>query len=259
MESDSQNPLHAARRRKLTTHSGVCLVEMTQSDAPAHVVAEGRVENGDAPRNVNAVPPEAGARKGPDRLNRRLLRGGLHRMVQPARIWKYRALSSCSWVGGPARVLQPVLFIGPGTVLLGEDVQFGWRASPHFYSGYSHIEVSEERALIEIGDRTEFNNNLTIKSQGAGIHIGCDGLFGASVEIFDSDFHELDPARRRADTQRMAPVAIGDNVFVGMGARILKGVTIGSDSVIGAGSVVTRSIPAGVVAAGNPAAVIRTL
>jgi maltose O-acetyltransferase len=155
--------------------------------------------------------------------------------------------------------LQPVLFIGTGSVVLGEDVQFGWRASPHFYSGYCHVEVSENESLIEVGDRTEFNNNLTIKSQGAGIRIGRDGLIGANVEIFDSDFHELDPTRRRDPTQKTAPVVIGDNVFVGMGVRILKGVTIGSDSVIGAGSVVTRSIPAGVVAAGNPARVVRTL
>src|SRR4029078_4288947 len=112
---------------------------------------------------------------------------------------------------------------------------------------------------IEIGTRTEFNNNLTIKSQGAGIQIGRDGVFGANVEIFDSDFHALDPLRRKAPTQRTAPVVIEDNVFVGMGVRILKGVTIGWDYVIGAGSVVSRSIPAGVVAAGNPARVVRTL
>ncbi len=57
----------------------------------------------------------------------------------------------------------------------------------------------------------------------------------------------------------MAPVEIGDNVFVGMGARILKGARIGDDAVIGAGSVVTGEIPAGVVAAGNPARVVREL
>ena len=57
----------------------------------------------------------------------------------------------------------------------------------------------------------------------------------------------------------MAPVHLGENVFVGDGTRILKGVTIGADSVVGAGSVVTRSIPAGVIAAGNPARVVREL
>ena len=98
-----------------------------------------------------------------------------------------------------------------------------------------------------------------LKSEGAGIRIGADGLFGAHVEIFDSDFHDLDPARRQAGTQRMAPVEIGDNVFVGMGARILKGVTIGSDTVIGAGSVVASSLPGGVIAVGSPARVIAEL
>ncbi len=57
----------------------------------------------------------------------------------------------------------------------------------------------------------------------------------------------------------MAPVHLDENVFIGDGARILKGVTIGSDSVVGAGSVVTRSVPAGVIAAGNPARVVREL
>src|SRR5262249_51838630 len=135
----------------------------------------------------------------------------------------------------------------------------GWRQSPLFYTGYSHVEASGDTSLIEVGDRTEFNNNLMIKSEGAGIQIGSDGLFGAHIEIFDSDFHDLDPTRRKGGAQKMAPVEISDNVFVGMGVRILKGVTIGSDSVNGAGSVVTGSIPSGVVAAGNPARVVREL
>ncbi len=187
------------------------------------------------------------------------LRNAFGELSQQPRIWKYRILSSCRWDGGRPVILQPVLFLGPGTVSLGEGVQFGWKQSPLFYTGYCHVEVSSESARVEIGDRTEFNNNLMIKSEGAGIRVGRDGLFGAHVEIFDSDFHDLDPGRRRAGTQRTAPVEIGDNVFVGMGVRILKGTTIGSDSVVGAGSVVTGSIPPGVIAAGNPARVIREL
>ena len=58
-----------------------------------------------------------------------------------------------------------------------------------------------------------------IKSEGAGILIGRDGLFGAHVEIFDSDFHDLDPSPAPWRNPRMAPVEIGDNVFVGMGVK----------------------------------------
>lgn len=192
-------------------------------------------------------------------LGRRVLRPTVETLAQWPRVQKYRLLSTCRPVGGAPRILQPVLFVGPGEIVLGEAVQFGWRASPQFYSGYSHVEVSRPRSRFEVGDRTEFNNNLTIKSEGAGIRVGRDGLFGAHVEIFDSDFHDLDPARRRTGTPKLAPVEIGDNVFVGMGARILKGATIGADSVIGAGAVVTGPIPAGTIAAGNPARPIREL
>lgn len=193
------------------------------------------------------------------RVRRRLLRPAFAELCQRPRVWKYRALSTCHPVGGRPVLLQPVLFLGHGQVSLGEGVQFGWPASPLFYAGYCHVEASTNEASIEVGDRTEFNNNLMIKSEGAGIRIGRDGLFGAHVEIFDSNFHDLHPERRKGGTPSLAPVEIGDNVFVGMGVRILKGTTIGSDSVIGAGSVVTGSIPAGVVAAGNPARAIREL
>ncbi len=191
----------------------------------------------------------------PPALRRPTLAG----LVQRPRILKYRALSSARPQGSPPNVLQPVLFLGPGRIVLGRQVQFGWPASPLFYAGYCHVEASAPGSSIEIGDRTEFNNNLFVKSEGAGIRIGRDGLFGAHVEIFDSNFHDLDPTRRRGGKPRMAPVEIGDDVFVGMGVKILKGSTIGSGTVIGAGAVVTGAIPAGVVAAGNPAVVVREL
>jgi maltose O-acetyltransferase len=193
------------------------------------------------------------------RVGRAFVRPAIEAAAQQPRIWKYRLLSTCRRIEGEPVILQPVLFVGPGRVVLGDGVQFGWKSSPLFYAGYCHVETTVPEARIEIGDRTEFNNNLMIKSEGAGIRIGKDGLFGANIEIFDSNFHDVHPERRKAGTQSMAPVEIGDNVFVGMSVKILKGVTIGSDSVIGAGSVVSSSIPAGVIAAGNPARVIREL
>jgi acetyltransferase-like isoleucine patch superfamily enzyme len=179
--------------------------------------------------------------------------------LRRARIWKYRALSTCRRVSGSPIVLQPVLFIGEGAIVLGQDVEFGWPTSALFYSGYCHIEASTPESTIELGDGAQINNNAFIKSEGPGIRIGARALLGCYVEIFDSDFHDLRPNRRRDGRPQMAPVELGEDVFIGDGAKILKGVTIGAHSVIGAGSVVTSSIPAGVIAAGNPARVIRSL
>jgi maltose O-acetyltransferase len=113
--------------------------------------------------------------------------------------------------------------------------------------------------MIEIGEGAMINNNAFIKSEGPGITIGPRALLGSRVCIYDSDFHELDPSRRIGGTPAMAAVQLDANVFIGDRVVILKGVHIGADSVVGAGSVVTGSIPAGVIAAGNPARVIREL
>jgi acetyltransferase-like isoleucine patch superfamily enzyme len=162
-------------------------------------------------------------------------------------------------VSGSPIVHQPVLLLGLGEIAFGEDVELGWPTSPRFWSGYCHLEAARPHSLIELGDGVQLNNNAFLKSEGEGIRIGARGLLGSDVKIFDSDFHELDPRRRRGGTPKTAPVDFDENVFVGEGSIILKGVSIGRDSVIGAGSVVTGSIPAGVVAAGNPARVVREL
>lgn len=93
------------------------------------------------------------------------------------------------------------------------------------------------------------------------ITIGDHVTVGANTTIVDTDFHPLDPDERKSHPAeaKTAPILIEDDVFIGMNCLILKGVTIGKGSVIGAGSVVTKSIPPGVVAAGNPARVIRSI
>ena len=186
-------------------------------------------------------------------------RFGLNELVQRPRIWKYRALSTCRRVRGRPSIVQPVLFLGDGEIVIGREVEFGWAASPSFHTGYSQIEAATESARIEIGDGVHLNNNTFMKSEGAGIRIGANGLFGPNVEIVDSDFHDLHPERRTSGVPRVATVTIEENVFLGMGVKVLKGVTIGANSVIGAGAVVASSIPSGVIAAGNPARVIREL
>jgi len=105
------------------------------------------------------------------------------------------------------------------------------------------------------------------------IDIGSHCLVSWNVGIADSDFHPLEPAQRLIDAQalapffkdrpqrpklRTAPVIIADNVWIGMNAVILKGVTIGENSVVAAGSVVTKSVAPNSVVAGNPAVVVKT-
>jgi acetyltransferase-like isoleucine patch superfamily enzyme len=156
-------------------------------------------------------------------------------------------------------MLQPVLFLGDGVIVLGTDVEFGWPSSMSFYTGYCHLEASRPDSVIEIGDGAQINNNAFIKSEGPGIRIGAGALLGSEVTIYDSDFHDLRPGRRHGGRPRMAEVELAEDVFIGDRVLILKGVRIGANSVVGAGSVVTTSIPGGVIAAGNPARVIRAL
>jgi maltose O-acetyltransferase len=89
------------------------------------------------------------------------------------------------------------------------------------------------------------------------VRIGDFSLFGPAVQIYTA-MHPLDAERRRRE-EFGKPVDIGSDVWVGGGAIILPGVRIGSRSVIGAGSVVTRDVPDGVLAAGNPCKVVRAI
>lgn len=93
------------------------------------------------------------------------------------------------------------------------------------------------------------------------IQIGDGVTVGANTVIADTDFHPLGRAGRLANPSagETAPIMIADGVFIGMNCLILKGVTLGSGCVIGAGSVVTHTIPPQVVAAGNPARVLKEL
>ena len=109
---------------------------------------------------------------------------------------------------------------------------------------------------IHLGTRVFFNFNCVVLDV-CQVRIGDYTLFGPGVQIL-TPLHPLDPALRRKQ-EFGKPVEIGADVWVGGGALILAGVRVGSRSVIGAGSVVTRDVPAGVLAAGNPCRVIRKL
>jgi maltose O-acetyltransferase len=110
---------------------------------------------------------------------------------------------------------------------------------------------------ITIGARTFANVGL-VALDVLPITIGDDVQIGPNVQLL-TPTHPIDPGPRRAKWEAGEPIAIGDNVWLGGGVIVLPGVTIGEDTVVGAGSVVTRDLPAGVVAFGNPAQVVRSV
>jgi maltose O-acetyltransferase len=119
---------------------------------------------------------------------------------------------------------------------------------PPFYCDYG--------SNIELGERVFFNFNCIVLDV-CRVSIGDYTLFGPAVQIL-TPMHPLNAELRRKQEYGKA-IEIGSDVWVGGGALILPGVRIGSRSVVGAGSVVTRDIPEGVFAAGNPCRVIREI
>ncbi len=161
-----------------------------------------------------------------------------------------------------AQVFRHLRSKSPRAVVLGKHVSI--------YAGCSFSVGPQGRCMV--GDFTLLNGALIMTEER--IEIGSHCLISWNVGIADSDFHPLAPAQRLIDAQALAPflkdrpprpklktvpVIIGNNVWIGMNATILKGVTIGENSVVAAGSVVTKSVPPNTVVAGNPAVAIKTL
>ena len=147
-----------------------------------------------------------------------------------------------------------------GKIFIGDDFYFssGDGVNPIASNLQGAIYVEKE-ANLTIG------KNVGMSSTRMWIHdsvtIGDNVKIGACVLITDTDAHPMDYKVRRTTNEgtKSAPIVIEDDVWVGAHSIILKGVTIGARSIIGAGSVVTRSIPADCVAAGNPCKVIKTI
>jgi acetyltransferase-like isoleucine patch superfamily enzyme len=121
---------------------------------------------------------------------------------------------------------------------------------------------------VDNGASLEIGSNLGISQAAIICHlyikIGNNVKIGGGARIFDTDFHSLNPLLRLNSitdcvNKRKLPVIIEDNVFIGAHSTILKGVVIGQNSVVGACSVVTKSIPSNQIWAGNPAKFIKSL
>jgi len=162
----------------------------------------------------------------------------------------------CRWLGAPM-----VQAVRGSTIRVGQRVTLrSWPASNPLAPNHPVVLATRKPgAVIAIGDDCGFTGVTLVAAER--IQIGCRVQVGANSTIVDTDFHPLTAAGRAQDflAGDHAPIVIEDDVFIGMNSLILKGVTIGRGSVVGAGSVVTRDVPPGVVVAGNPAVVVKEL
>ncbi len=124
----------------------------------------------------------------------------------------------------------------------------------------NYVFINSESAHITIGKNTAINNGFTLIANSTSINIGADCCIGPNFTCYDSNFHSIKPSERHDYTKlEDKPVFIGNNVFIGSNVSLLKGVNVGDNSVIGAGSVVTKSFPKNSLIAGNPAKLIRMI
>jgi len=177
--------------------------------------------------------------------------------------WRYAIFSIRNLDGrvrktGRLRLNVPLICDGLGQVTLSSDISVGYSLASMIDDGTVRLQARGVDARISVGPATQFSNNVQVFAEQSVV-IGSRCLIGDAVLILDSDFHDLSAEGRHSRPAVTSPVVLEDNVFIGSRVIILKGVTIGKDSVVGAGSVVVRSIPPGVIAAGNPAKVIRPL
>lgn len=144
-------------------------------------------------------------------------------------------------------------------LIIGNNVRFNNFFNTSWYAG-SRIRVGK-RGILTIGDNSGFNGVLIHCTDS--ISIGKYVNVGGGTRIYDTNYHDLDWKGRRDSKlgkgTKKAPVIIEDDVFIGTNCIIGKGVTIGARSIIAAGSVVVKDIPADSIAGGNPCKVIKSL
>ena len=161
--------------------------------------------------------------------------------------------------GNNMTILGRMSVVGPGKIIIGDN--FYLTSGDHINAISANLQASfftdSPNAQIRIG------NNVGMSSTRIRIHkgitIGNDVKIGGGVLLIDTDGHPIDYFQRRITKEGTisAPIVIEDDVWIGAQSIILKGVTIGARSIIGAGSVVVKDIPADCIAGGNPCKVIK--
>jgi len=190
------------------------------------------------------------------------IRNEVRRVICQPLYWLLFIVKGVKW-GRGWRILGAPLIqrFGGSSIHIGDRVILRSWVSSNPVAPYHPVFLStrSEEAEITIGDEVGITGGSIIAAQR--VEIGNRVLVGGNCLITDSDFHPLDKKERVQEPKKIncRPVLIGDDVFIGTQSIILKGSSIGTGSIIGAGSVVSGKIPANVIAAGNPAVVIRHL
>lgn len=159
-------------------------------------------------------------------------------------IWKARGI----------KIADRVSVLGTPPHIAGKgDIEFGSLVSFRGFGARSWFHVLG-KGKLSIGSRSFINSGVMIDAS-LHVSIGKNCLIGDCVIIQDSNYHEID----EGSGVKTKAITIGDNVWISRNSIILPGVEIGDHSVVGAGSVVTKSVPARTLVAGNPARVIREI
>jgi len=186
-----------------------------------------------------------------------LVRSGVDTKIARAFAWWWSVEmgAGCNFYG------RPLFRREPGSVIrIGEKCEFRSAAWSNLVGINRPCVIStlRENASLQIGHMCGFSG--TVIGCASYISVGDRTMCGANVTITDTDWHAFDSRDRQAgQPASAAPVIIGEDVWLGMNVTVLKGVEIGSRTIVGAGSIVSRSLPPGVIAAGQPAVVIRSL
>ncbi|TMM53790.1 acyltransferase [Maribacter algarum] len=159
------------------------------------------------------------------------------------------------------RISGRIFISGPGKIILGEGVQINSNLFSNPIGGDTRTLFSVFKgATLSIGDYSGFSNiAISCKEK---VTIGKHVKIGGGVKIYDSDFHSLnfeDRKNPKTDIPIIKPIELKDGCFIGAHSIILKGVTIGKESIIGAGSLVTKSVPDGEIWGGNPIKFIKKI
>jgi acetyltransferase-like isoleucine patch superfamily enzyme len=186
-----------------------------------------------------------------------------HVFVREAWIWACRFFwneplfrSQCESVGPGIQMEELPYLHGRGRIVIGDRVRL---------SGKSTIGFGRPADVVPefvVGDGAFIGHQCSF-SITRSVRIGRHCLLAGGVQVFDMDGHPIDAAERRSGMPTpgsgVAPVVIGDDVWIGSRAMILKGVAIGDRAIVAAGAVVSKDVPADVVVAGNPARIVKEL